>query len=189
MTEGNRQREQESKRPQYRPPNPEQDILNGPLRRTQPWLHSARRQKGLDVAERIPQTRGVGARRCEDKTWIRPAGPPSRLHVDSKSPIDRREASAAPMVQSLSSPSPVGASFPRTQHADGGTSISAVCRALLLQDLSCNVGPFWAAAADQRAPSWRRMRRSWEPYRRKKLALERVQNPAKGKTPGSTSCE
>src|SRR5262249_9153945 len=60
--------------------------------------------------------------------------------------IDRREASAAPMVQSLSSPSPVGASFPRTQHADGGTSILAVCRALLLQDLSRNVGPFWADA-------------------------------------------
>ena len=34
-----------------------------------------------------------------------------------------------------------------------------------------------------------RMRRSREPYRRKKLALERVQNLAKGKTPGSTSCE
>jgi hypothetical protein len=28
-----------------------------------------------------------------------------------------------------------------------------------------------------------------EPYRRKKLALERVENPAKSKIPGSTSCE
>ena len=34
-----------------------------------------------------------------------------------------------------------------------------------------------------------RRRRSREPYRRKKLALERVQNPATGKTPDSISCE
>jgi hypothetical protein len=34
-----------------------------------------------------------------------------------------------------------------------------------------------------------RMRRSRAPYRRKKLALERVENLAKSKPPGSTSCE
>jgi hypothetical protein len=34
-----------------------------------------------------------------------------------------------------------------------------------------------------------RMRRSRAPYRHKKLALERVQNVAKSKPPGSTSCE
>jgi hypothetical protein len=34
-----------------------------------------------------------------------------------------------------------------------------------------------------------RMRRSREPYRRKKLALERVENVANGKPPGSISCE
>ena len=34
-----------------------------------------------------------------------------------------------------------------------------------------------------------RMRRSQEPYRRKKIVLERVQNVAKSKTPGSISCE
>ena len=34
-----------------------------------------------------------------------------------------------------------------------------------------------------------RMRRSRAPYRRKKLALERVQNVANGKPPGSISCE
>ena len=33
-----------------------------------------------------------------------------------------------------------------------------------------------------------RMRRSREPYRRKKILLERVQNVARS-TPGSTSCE
>jgi len=34
-----------------------------------------------------------------------------------------------------------------------------------------------------------RMRRSRAPYRRKKLALEHVENVANGKPPGSTSCE
>jgi len=33
------------------------------------------------------------------------------------------------------------------------------------------------------------MRRSREPYRPKKLALERVESVAEGKTPGSISCE
>src|SRR5262249_23308179 len=103
--------------------------------------------------------------------------------------IDRREASAAPMVHDLSSPSPVGASFPRTQHADGGTSILAVCRLCYSKTYLAMWAHFGPTRPDQRALTWRRMRRSREPYRREKLALERVQNLAKGKTPGSTSCE
>jgi len=211
MTEGNRQRQQESKRPQYRP-QPRARYLK----------RFAARNANL-VAPRSSTKRDTASRSdLVIARWFR------------ISPIDRRAASAAPMGQSESRPSPVegypqsgchlDASFPRTQHADGGASIRAVSRALLPQGLSYNVGHFGPTFARSKGPclgsdfavqrmgeqmgcevevSKRRMAlRNWflaegsqrrgqsrEPYRRKKIVLERVENVAKGKTPDSISCE
>lgn len=57
---------------------------------------------------------------------------------------------------------------------------NGACEGALLRNL---VGlPFVAEGSERR-------RRSREPYRRKKIVLERVENVAKGKTPDSISCE
>ena len=251
MTEGNRQREQESKRAQYRPPRArylKQDAalkanLVAPhklIKRTgrrgakppEPW-HRSTPKPGLNEDTDGSSTPAALAARCGlgCESALAKSGFARRFRI---SPIDRRAASAAPMGQSESRPSPVegypqsgchlDASFPRTQHADGGASIRAVSRALLPQGLSYNVGHFGPTFARSKGPclgsdfavqrmgeqmgcevevskrrmalrNWflaegsQRRRQSREPYRRKKIVLERVENVAKGKTPDSISCE
>ena len=150
MTEGNRQREQESKRAQYRPPRArylKQDAalkanLVAPrclIERTgrcgaklpEPW-HRSTPKRGLNEDAHSRSTRAALAPRCGlgRESALAKSGFAHRFPI---SPIDRRAASAAPMGQSESRPSPVegypqsgchlDASFPRTQHADGGASI------------------------------------------------------------------
>src|SRR5215467_11691329 len=124
MTEGNRQREQESKRAQYRPPRArylKQDAalkanLVAPrclIERTgrcgakppEPW-HRSTPKRGLNEDTDSSSTRAALAARyglgCE--SVLAKSGFARRFRI---SPIDRRAASAAPMVQGSSSSSPV----------------------------------------------------------------------------------